>query len=144
MPNSEFVKIVQPGEPHNNLSSDYRISQPLSFLTLFSGDRSSLPGIIIAILSVIIMPVLYRSKMRVGKTIGSRSLIVDAKETLACVMLSVALLVGLVANYLFGIWWADPAAGLVIAGFLLKEGYETLTENESDEDEIKEMNINEQ
>lgn len=93
----------------------------------------SLVGIVIAILSVIIMPFLYKGKVQVGKAIGSRSLVADAKETLACVMLSVALLVGLTANYLFGIWWTDPVAGLVIAGFLLKEGYETLTEAEEDD-----------
>jgi len=100
---------------------------------LHEAAEPSLLGIAIAVLSVIIMPLLYGSKMRVGKAINSRSLIADAKETLACVFLSIALLLGLVTNYLFSIWWTDPAAGVIIAGFLLKEGYETLTEEEDDD-----------
>ncbi len=102
-------------------------------LYLQQGAEPSLIGIIVAVLSVIIMPLLYSGKMRVGKAINSRSLIADAKETLACVFLSIALLLGLVTNYLFGIWWTDPTAGLIIAGFLFWEGYETLTEGEADE-----------
>lgn len=88
----------------------------------------SLLGIIIAIVSLVVMPLLFIAKYRIGKSIGSRSLIADSKQTLACCYLSAALLVGLGLNYLFGIWWADPAAGIVIVVFLIKEGYETLRE----------------
>lgn len=91
----------------------------------------SLFGILIAVASLIIMPVLYLYKTRTGRAMGSRSLVADAKETLACSLLSAALLAGLGLNRLFGIWWADPSAGLVIAGFLIREGFETL---EGDED----------
>jgi len=85
-------------------------------------------GIVIAVVSLIVMPVLFYMKLRVGRSLGSRGLVADSKQTLACVYLSVALLLGLGLNYLFGIWWADPIAGLVIVGFLVREGYETLTE----------------
>lgn len=88
----------------------------------------SLFGIIIAIVSLIVMPVLFRAKYKTGKTIESRSLMADSKQTLACTLLSLALLVGLGLNYTFHLWWADPAAGLVIAGYLLWEGYETYQE----------------
>jgi cation diffusion facilitator family transporter len=90
----------------------------------------SLLGIIIAIISLIVMPVLFLMKYRTGKAIGSRSLVADSKETLACMFLSGALLIGLGLNYLFRLWQADPIAGLVIVGFLFKEGYTTLKEEE--------------
>lgn len=84
----------------------------------------SLPGIVIAILSLIIMPLLARAKIHVGGHIGSAALVADAKETLACAFLSAALLIGLGANYLFGFWQADPLVGLAIVAFLVREGRE--------------------
>ena len=84
----------------------------------------SLLGIFIAVASIVSMPILYRVKLGTGKALNSRSLIADSKETLACAFLSVALLVGLGANYLFGFWQADSLVGLVIVGFLTKEGME--------------------
>ncbi len=86
----------------------------------------SLLGIIVAIASIIVMPVLYYLKYQTGKAIGSRGLIADSKETLACVFLSIALLTGLALNYLYGLWQPDPIVGLVIVLFLIKEGYSTL------------------
>jgi hypothetical protein len=53
----------------------------------------------------------------------------DSKQTLACAMLSVALFIGLILNYLVGIWQADPIIGLLTITFLIKEGYQTLKEN---------------
>jgi len=88
----------------------------------------SLLGIIIALVSLIVMPGLYVIKYRTGKALGSRSLMADSKQTLACAWLSLALLVGLGLNYFFGIWQADPIIGLVVVGFLLKEGRAALKE----------------
>ncbi|MEK6691780.1 MAG: cation transporter [Nitrospirota bacterium] len=88
----------------------------------------SLLGIIIAIVSIIVMPVLFYMKYQTGKSINSRSLVADSKQTLTCVFLSVALLIGLGLNYLYGLWQADPIVGLVIVIFLIKEGYSTLKE----------------
>lgn len=88
----------------------------------------SLLGIIIAILSLIIMPVLFLMKYRTGKSIESRSLVADSKQTLACVFLSVSLLIGLGLNYLYGVWQADPLVGLIIVTFLIREGYAALKE----------------
>jgi divalent metal cation (Fe/Co/Zn/Cd) transporter len=89
----------------------------------------SLVGIIIAILSII-MPILYVNKVHVGKSIGSKSLLSDAKETLACTFLSVALLLGLGLNYLWGLWQADPIVGIIVALYLVKEGREIVTGEE--------------
>jgi len=88
--------------------------------------EKSLFGIVVAVLSLLIMPALMLAKYRVGKQIGSKSLVADSKQTLACVFMSVTLLLGVGLNYLFGIWWADPAAGLIIAVMLLYEGKEAL------------------
>ncbi len=63
---------------------------------------------IIAVLSIIIMPVLAWRKQVIGTAIVRRALLADAKETIACAFLSVALLAGLLANDLFGFWQADP------------------------------------
>ncbi len=88
---------------------------------------TSLFGIIIAVLSIIIMPVLYYNKIQVGKAIGSKSLLSDAKETLACTFLSVALLLGLGLHYLWGLWQADPMVGVIVALYLIKEGGEIVS-----------------
>lgn len=92
----------------------------------------SVPGIIISIISLIVMPILAYNKYKVGKSIGSRALIADSKETLVCVFLSFALFIGLGANYLFGFWLADPITGLIIVAFLFKEGYELFEEQEEE------------
>jgi len=88
----------------------------------------SLLGIIIAVVSLIVMPFLFYMKYRTGKSLQSRSLIADSKETLACAFLSLALLIGLGLNYLYGLWQADPIVGLIIVAFLIREGYSTLKE----------------
>ena len=90
---------------------------------------TSVVGLALAVLSLIVMPVLFYLKYRLGRSIGSESLVADSTETLACVLLSVALLVGLGINYLWQIWWADSAAALVIAALIFKEGYSTLQES---------------
>ncbi|MBU1669597.1 MAG: cation diffusion facilitator family transporter [Actinobacteria bacterium] len=107
-----------------------------SVSTLVRGKRpeASLPGVVIAVISVVIMPILARLKHDVGRRLGSTALIADSKETLVCSLLSLALLVGLGLNYLFGFWQADPIAGLVIVAFLCMEGYETWEEGEEEED----------
>jgi len=92
--------------------------------------KPSIFGIIIALVSIFAMRILYLRKVKVGKEIHSPSLLADSKQTLACIILSVALLVGLLMNYLFGLWQADPIVGLIVAGFLIREGIETLRKKE--------------
>ena len=81
-------------------------------------------GIIIAVLSLIVMPVLGYQKLKLGRRLNLRSLIADSKETFVCAGLSLALLLGLGGRTLFDAWWLDPLVGLVIVGYLFKEGYE--------------------
>lgn len=102
----------------------YIIYEAVKKLVVSEVPEASLPGIIIAIASMIVMPLLTWQKYITGKQIGSRALVADSKETLACAFLSVALLLGLGANYLFDFWQADPIVGLIIAAFLFREGWE--------------------
>ena len=95
----------------------------------------SFPGIIIAIVSLIAMPLLAWLKYKTGKQINSRALVADSKETIVCAFLSVALLLGLGLNYLFGFWQADPIVGILIVIFLFKEGWELWNEEEDDDDD---------
>jgi len=88
----------------------------------------SLFGIIIAATSLVVMPVLFIAKQRTGRRLGSRSLLADSKQTLACTFMSFALLLGLLANRLLGFWQADPVVGLFIGAWLVREGIETLKE----------------
>jgi cation diffusion facilitator family transporter len=86
----------------------------------------SLFGIILALISIIVMPLLFLKKYQTGKAMNSKSLIADSKETLACSFLSIALLIGLGVNYIFGFWQADPIVGFIIVIFLVRQGFETL------------------
>ena len=88
----------------------------------------SIPGLIIIIMSIIIMPVLFYLKYKTGKLLGSKSLIADSKETLACIFLSIAVLLGISLNFFYGFWQADPIAAIVIAVYLIVEGIRTLRE----------------
>ena len=108
----------------------YVLFESVKKLWLHEIPNPSLLGIVIAIISLIVMPILFYMKYKTGKLLKSSSLIADAKETLACVFLSVTLLVGLGLNYTVGLWQADPIVGLVIVMFLIREGYEILMEKE--------------
>ena len=106
----------------------YVLYESLERLYLGEAPEPSLFGIIIAAASIIIMPILGLMKRRTGQEMGSVALVADSKQTFVCAMLSIALLIGLGMNYLFGLWWADPAAALVITAFIFREGIETLKE----------------
>ena len=102
--------------------------ESISKLVQKEAPHESLAGIIIAALSIVIMPFFAFSKQRIARQIGSKALEADAMETFICVVLSVILLVGLTLNFFFGWWWADPVAGLLMVGFIVKEGWEAVEE----------------
>ncbi|WP_085369616.1 cation transporter [Leifsonia sp. NCR5] len=81
-------------------------------------------GIVLTALSVIVMPFLSFAERRAGRELGSATAVADSKQTLICTYLSAAVLIGLLLNSLFGWWWADPIAGLVIVVFAVREGIE--------------------
>jgi divalent metal cation (Fe/Co/Zn/Cd) transporter len=82
----------------------------------------SAPGLVLAALSLAVMPGLSYAQRRAGRELGSASAVADSKQTLLCTYLSAVLLAGLAVNSLFGWSWADPAAALVIAAVALREG----------------------
>jgi len=86
--------------------------------------RHSTVGIVLAILSLIIMPALSFAQRRTGRQLSSASVVADGTQTLLCTYLSAVLLAGLLLNTMLGWWWADPSAGLVIAAVAMKEGRE--------------------
>ena len=88
----------------------------------------SLPGFILAAVSLAVMPILGTAKLRVARALGSRALAADAMETLFCAWLSGTLLLGLGLNGWRGWWWADPVAGLALCGLMVRDGLEALRE----------------
>ncbi|MFY2787151.1 cation transporter [Rhodococcus sp. MALMAid1271] len=92
--------------------------------SLFGGEETqhSTVGIVLAGVSLAVMPVLSWAQRRAGRELGSLSAVADSKQTLLCTYLSAVLLVGLVLNSSLGWSWADPVAALVIAVIAAKEG----------------------
>ncbi len=86
----------------------------------------SLPGIILACVSLVVTPLLSRAKRRVGHAPGSAAMNADARQTEFCTYLSAILLAGLLLNAVFGLWWADPVAGLIMVPIIAKEGVDGL------------------
>ena len=86
----------------------------------------SIPGMVVATLSVVVMPLLARAKRRVAIELGSRALRADATQTNLCTYLSAVVLGGLALNALFGWWWADPVAALAMTPLIAKEGLDGL------------------
>jgi divalent metal cation (Fe/Co/Zn/Cd) transporter len=84
----------------------------------------STAGLVLAAVSLAVMPALSYAQRRAGRELGSRTAVADSHQTLLCTYLSAVLLVGLGLNSLFGWSWADPIAALVIAGVAVKEGRE--------------------
>lgn len=82
----------------------------------------SVVGIVLSTLALVIMPLLARAKRRVAARLESSALLADSRQTDLCAYLSAILLVGLVLNALFGWWWADPAAALIMVPIIVREG----------------------
>ena len=95
----------------------------------------SLVGLILAILSLVVMPVLGVAKRHLARRLHSRALAADGLETLLCAYLSATLLVGLGLNGALGWWWADPVAALAITGFMIREGVEILRGERAEDDD---------
>lgn len=93
--------------------------------------EESAVGIVLAVASIIVMPLVAWGKIRAARKLESPALEAEAKETLACAWLSAALLVGLAANAAFGWWWADPVAALLMVPWIVREGLEGVHGEES-------------
>lgn len=99
-----------------------------TFFGWFNRPEESLGGIILVILSAVLMTILYWRKTNIAKKIHSQSLQKEATIGLACDLQDMTVLAGLGLNVLFGWWWADPLAALILIPFLLKQGRQALRE----------------
>jgi divalent metal cation (Fe/Co/Zn/Cd) transporter len=91
-----------------------------------SAPEESVVGIVLAAVSLGVMPLLARAKRRVALGMGSGALVAEAQQTVFCTYLSAILLVGLVLNAVLGWWWADPAAAIAMVPIIAKEGIDGL------------------
>jgi len=98
----------------------------VSSLTAHELPERSIPGILLAVASLIVMPLLARRKRKVALGLGSKAMRADAKQTEFCTYLSAILLGGLLLNAVFGWWWADPLAALLMVPIITKGGIEAL------------------
>lgn len=112
------------------LLATFVIIQSVWTLVSSSMPEESRLGLALAVASLIVMPLIAFGKHRLATKLGSPALLAEAKETLACSYLSFCLLLGLAANELWGWWWADPGAALLMVPWLVHEGLETLDEDE--------------
>jgi divalent metal cation (Fe/Co/Zn/Cd) transporter len=98
----------------------------ISDLSAHRAPERSIPGIVLAIASLIIMPLLSRAKRRVGTSLISAAMQADAKQSDVCMYLSAILLGGLGLNAVLGLWWSDSLAALVMVPLILREGMKGL------------------
>jgi divalent metal cation (Fe/Co/Zn/Cd) transporter len=87
-----------------------------------TSERRSIPGILIAVAAIVVMPLLGWAKRRVAVELGSGAMHADSKQADFCAYLSAILLGGLVLNAALGWWWTDPVAGLIMVPIIAKEG----------------------
>ena len=117
------VEAVQESETLDTLAGYVVVNSVLSLTGVLTAERS-IVGIVLAALSVVVMPILSFIERRTGRELGSTTAVADSKQTLICTYLSAAVLVGLLLNFSFGWAWADPIAALAIVYFAIREGIE--------------------
>jgi len=110
------------------LSAYILVQAIATLLGWFAEPRESLVGIALVLASAVVMTILYFGKISLAKKLGSRALRAEAIESLVCDLQDLSLLLGLGANALWGWWWADPVAALLLIPWLLKEGWESVFE----------------
>ena len=110
------------------LLSAYIAYEAVGALLAREGPDSSTVGLVLAVISLLIMPALAFFKQRTGRQMGSEALKADAAETWVCSYLSLALLAGVGLYAAFGWWWADPVGALAMLPVILWQGWETLGE----------------
>lgn len=106
----------------------YVAFEAMKSLVSLEPPETSLVGIGLSIASLIVMPLLARAKRRSASSLESRAMEADSRQTDFCAYLSAILLGGLTLNALFGWWWADPVAALIMVPIIAREGFEDLRE----------------
>ena len=108
------------------LLAAYVLFDSVKTLIYRESPESSVIGIAVTLVSLVIMSILAREKRKVAVQIKSKALEADSRQTDLCVYLSAITLSGLILNTLFGWWWADPVAALLMTTIIVKEGIEAL------------------
>ena len=111
----------------------YIIAESVRDLSAGHHPETSTVGIVLTSLSLIVMPLLARAKLRTATALGSRALRADALETIVCAWLSATTLLGLGLNAVLGWWWADPVAALAMLPLIVREGIEAWRGEAEDE-----------
>lgn len=119
----ETVTVKTIGIAFFALAAYVSIDAVLALVGQEGPDRSPL-GLGITALSLVVMPLLAWIEVRTGRELGSKSVMADAKQLILCIYLSGAVFIGLVLDSLFGWWWADSVAALVVAVLAVREGLE--------------------
>lgn len=104
----------------------YVAFEAIKSLLVHEPPETSLVGIGLSVVSLIVMPLLARAKRRSASNLESRAMKADSRQTDLCAYLSAILLGGLALNALFGWWWADPVAALIMVPIITREGFEGL------------------
>ena len=102
----------------------YITYEAVSDLARKTAPEHSIPGIVLACVSLVVMPILSRAKRKVANALSSAAMNADARQTDFCVYLSAILLAGLLLNAGLGWWWADPIAALTMVPIVAKEGFD--------------------
>ena len=102
----------------------YLTAESIRNLVAQARPGQSVPGLAVTAAALVVMPALAVAKRRTGQQLGNRTLVADSAETAFCAFTSAAALLGVGLNAWLGWWWADPAAGLVIAALAVKEAIE--------------------
>ncbi len=110
--------------------SAYVLAESVMKLWTRQEAAETVVGIVLALASLIVMPLVAAGKLRIGRVLQSKALLAEAKETLACSYLSLTLLVGLLATAFVGWWWADAVAALLMVPWLIREGAEGFAREE--------------
>lgn len=118
---AEFVSLRIVGVCFLTLAA-YVAWDSIATLIAREAPERSIPGIVLAAASLVVMPLLARAKRRVASEIASTAMRADAKQTELCTYLSAILLAGLALNASFGWWWTDPLAALAMVPIIAKEG----------------------
>ena len=113
------------------LLSSFILFQSFATLLGYSGEpQQSLPGMLIAVLSALVMTILFVFKKDIAKKLSSRALRAEAYESLMCDLQDLVVIAGLGLNILLGWWWADPVMALTLVPFLVREGLESFKKEE--------------
>jgi divalent metal cation (Fe/Co/Zn/Cd) transporter len=115
------------------LLAAYVASESIRSLWMRERPEHSLPGILIAVAAVMVMPMLGRAKRRIAAQLKSGALRSDSRQADFCAYLSAILLVGLLLHWWLGWWWADPAAALVMVPIIAREGVQGLRGEQCDD-----------